>query len=75
MNLSWLPASNILLSISRASDGFDTALGECFCVLQYNLLCILMIHSMQKVQVYLSQIYSTFFVPVGYTGFCLFWEG
>lgn len=72
MNLNWLPASNILLSISRASDGFDTALGVCFCVLQYYLLCILMICSMQKVQVYVSQIYCNIFVLIGNTDFCLF---
>ena len=61
MNLNWLLASNILLSISKTTDGFDTALGVSLCPAGCDLLCILMICSMQKVGGYASQIYHRFF--------------
>lgn len=62
MNLNWLLASNILLSISKTTDGFDTALGVSLCPAGCDLLCILMMMcSMQEVGGYASQIYSRFF--------------
>jgi len=75
MNLSWLPASNILLSISKATDGFDTALGVSLCPAGCDLLCILMmICSVQKVGGYVSRIYSrfVFFPHIWHTVSCLF---
>lgn len=55
VNLNWLLASNIFLSISKTTDGFDAALGVSLCPAGCDLPCILMmICSMQKAGGYVS---------------------
>lgn len=69
-NLNRLSALNTLLSISKTTDGFDTALGVSPCPAGWDLLHMLMvICSMQKAGGYVRWIYSRLFLSFGTLSF------